>query len=182
MENQAARALTPLFFQKALVEEIKKITSDMLFQNPGGEELIKLSVFAQSLPIPEKKQDVDAREDYQSIEYSVSDTEDAVFNCPWCIVKLGGGSIPEINGYQHIEVVIGFGIYNPEKDNRGHEELLNLIQRVYQRFACDPLLDRQYTCRGEFEWALQDEDTYPYYFGAITTTFKFMGYRREMIY
>lgn len=182
MENQPARARTPLFFQKALVEEIKKITSDMRFQNPGGEELLELSVFAQSLPIPGRKQDAGNQEEYQSIEYSVSETEEAVFNCPWCVVKLEGGSIPEINGFQHIEVSICFGVYNPDKDNKGHEELLNLIQRVYQRFACDPLLDRQYTCSGEFEWALQEEDTYPYYFGAITTTFKFMGYRREMIY
>lgn len=179
MENQPARARTPLFFQEALVKEIKEITSDMRFHNPGGEELLQLSVFGQSLPIPEKKPSC-GQEEYQSIDYSVSETEDAVFHCPWCIVKLEGGSIPEINGFQHIGVVIGFGIYNPDKDNKGHKELLNLFQRVYERFAKNPLLDRQYSCSGEFEWALQDEDTYPYYFGAITTTFKFMGYQREV--
>lgn len=181
MENQPVRARTPLFFQKALAGEIEKITSDMRFQNPSGEEALGLSVFSQSLPIPEKKLSY-GQEEYQSIDYSVSETEDAVFHCPWCIVKLEGGSIPEINGFQHMEVVIGFGIYNPDKDNKGHEELLNLIQRVYERFAKDPLLDRQYTCSGEFEWALQEEDTYPYYFGAVTTTFKFMGFRRELNY
>ena len=54
MENQIARGKTPLFLQKALVEEIKAITNDMLFKNPIGGELLKLQVFAQSLPIPQK--------------------------------------------------------------------------------------------------------------------------------
>lgn len=180
MDQQAVRAKTPLFFQKALVEEIRRITEGMLFQNPAGGELLQLEVFAQSLPIPGRKQAADHDAPYETIDYVDAEPESAVFQCPWCIVKIEQGSIPEINGYQNVEVAIGFGIYNPDSDNKGHEELLNLIQKIYQRFACDPLLDRQYTCTGAFEWALQEEDTYPYFFGAIGTAFKFMGYQREV--
>lgn len=151
MENQPVRARTPLLFQRALAKELREITSDMRFHNPGGEELIPLSIFEQSLPIPEKKRP-ETPETYQSIDYSVGEAEEAVFHCPWCIVKIEGGSIPKINDFQHIDVVVGFGIYHPGKDNKGHEELLNLFQRVYERFAKNPLLDRQYTCSGEFEW------------------------------
>lgn len=179
MEKQIMTAKTPLFFQKALVEEIKRITKDMLFQNPEGEELLKLEVFAQSLPIPERKQMADNDDTYKTIDYVDVEPESAVCKCPWCIVKIENGNIAEINGFQNVEVVIGFGIYNPDNENNGHEELLNLIQKIYKRFSCDPLLDQQYTCTGAFEWALQEEDTFPYFFGAIGTTFQFTGYRRE---
>lgn len=178
MEHQASTAKTPLFFQKALVEEVKKISEGMLFASPGSAELARLSVHAQSLPIPEKKPETQA--DYQTIDYEDGEEETAVFKCPWCLVKIEGGTIPGIDEMQQVEVAICFGIYNPDLENKGHEELLNLIQKVYTRFACNPLLDRQFTCSGSFEWALQEEDTYPYYFGAIGTSFKIMGYRREL--
>jgi len=179
MENQIARGKTPLFLQKALVEEIKAITNDMLFKNPIGGELLKLQVFAQSLPIPQKPENNNP-DIFQTVDYIDGSSESGVFACPWCIVKIENGSISGINENQNVEVVIGFGIYNDAPDNKGHEEVLNLIQKVYARFACDPLLDKQFTCAGAFEWALQEEDTYPYFFGAIGTHFKFMGYQREV--
>lgn len=183
MEKQAIGGHTPLFCQTALVEEIRKLTEGMLFKNPGSEDLVKLQVFPQALPIPGRKEPKEGVADPEyTIDYGGGETEEAVFKCPWCVVKLEGGNITGINDGQTVSVAIGFGIYNDCKDNKGHEELLNLIQRVYGRFARDPLLDRQYTCSGEFEWALQDEDTYPYYFGAIATSFKFRGFQREVIF
>jgi hypothetical protein len=173
---------TPLFCQKALVEEIKELTKDMLFKNPGGEDLIKLQVFSQSLPIPKRKETQTSGTGGNSIDYDGGELEEAVFKCPWCVVKVEDGSITGINEGQMVSVAIGFGIYNPDTENNGHEEILNLIQRVYGRFATNPLLDRQYTCNCEFEWALQEEDTYPYFFGAIGTVFKFRGFQREVIF
>lgn len=173
-------ASTPLFFQRTLAEEIKNITKDMLFQDPSGGDPKALQVFAQALPVPSKTEG-DCQDEEQSISfYGGKNYEEDVFNFPWCLVKIDNGQITEANGHQSIDVAIGFGIFNNSLDNNGHEELLNLIQRVYERFARDPILARQYTCNGKFEWALQDEDTFPHFFGAIATTFTFLGIRREM--
>lgn len=175
------RAKTPLFLQQALIEEIKEITSGMLFMDPRKKCLVPLSVYGQRLPIP-TLESVGKGEDLDSIDYSDDQLDDPVFKCPWCQVKIPSGSITETNGPQNVEVVICFGIFNEDNNNQGHQEILNLIQKVYNRFGVNPLLERQYTCTGEFEWALQEEDMYPYFFGAIVTTFQFTGFRREIKY
>lgn len=179
MENNV-RAVTPLFFQQALANEIKEITKDMLFKAPKKDNLIPLEVFLQSLPIPMFENDGQGEETISSFDYGNDQIDNPIFKCPWCIVKIVNGSIPGINEQQTLDVAICFGIFNDDVSNQGHQEILNLFQRVYSRFATDPLLDRQYTCTGEFEWALQDEDTHPYFFGAISTSFKMAGYRREI--
>lgn len=175
--TEAVRAGSPLYFQRALAGEIQKITEGMLFMHPEDETPVPMEVFCQGLPIPERIALENSWE--ESVEYQEGGEEQAAFRCPWCLVRIGGGKVASVNGPQQVEVAVGFGIYNPSPENRGHEELLNLIQRVYERFATDPLLDGQYTCSGEFEWELQDEDTWPYFFGAIGMTFWFSGFRRE---
>ena len=163
------RAGTPLFCQEALIREIESLTAGMRFQNPKGGELLGLRVFAQALPVPGKQKE--EPEDYK---------DEAVFQCPWCMVKIDSGQIPEINGRQEVSFGICFGVFNDASENQGHRELLNLIFRVYERFARNPVLDRQYTCTGRFQWNLAEEDTFPYFFGAIATSFTFLGFRREI--
>ena len=177
---EKSRTQSPIFCQQALKKELEEITKDMLFQQPQSEELARLHVFGQSLPVPSKKH---TEEDmYETIEYVDGEEEAAVFQCPWCLVKIDGGHITGVNEPQEIGIVICFGIYNKESDNQGHVEIVNLIQRVYERFATNPILDKKYVCQGEFEWQLQEEDTYPYFFGAIATKFKFQGFMREDLY
>ena len=173
---------TPFFLMQALKEEVERITNDMRFmepKNPGEDpEYVKMQVFEQALPIPEKNTRTDGAA-LETIDYLDGNTEDAVYNCPWAVIKVDAGKIPGINANQNVTVAVCFGIFNDSLENNGHQEILNLIQRVYERFAKDPILAGSYTCTCEFEWALQDEDTYPYYFGAIGMSFEFMGIRRE---
>lgn len=173
------RAKTPIFCQEALVKEVERITADMRFQNPKGGELIPLRVFSQSLPIPQRAEP-DLVPGEVTIDYQEGGEEEAIFQCPWCLVKIDGGKIPEINGRQEVSFGICFGVFRDGAENQGHREILNLISRVYERFAKNPLLDSQYTCTGVFQWNLAEEDTYPYFFGAIATSFTFSGFRREV--
>ena len=53
------------------------------------------------------------------------------------------------------------------------------IQRICDRFAAKPLLAQKYYARQHIQWALQDEDTYPYYFGGIEITFNLPKIGRE---
>lgn len=175
------RARTPLFALKALVAEIQIIVGDMLFHSPDGG-MTSISVHEQTLPIPGRKKPPLENNDAPTIDYQEEAEEEAVFKCPWCVVKLENGSISGINEMQETTFAICFGVFNDSLDNNGHMEIMNLIQRVYERFSVNPILDGQYTCTGTFEWAVQDDDTYPYYFGAILTGFKFQGFRRENKY
>ncbi|MCI8950040.1 MAG: hypothetical protein HFG49_08365 [Lachnospiraceae bacterium] len=180
-ERKGIRALTPLFFQEALKKEMEEMTKDMRFCQQRSQERVSLNVFCQSLPIPGKKNtQEDTGMDFDTIDYIDGQEEAAAFPFPWCLVKIDGGHIPKVNDRQEVQVAVCFGIFNDSLENQGHKEVLNLIQNVYERFSVNPILDGQYTCSGEFEWALQDEDTYPYFFGAIGTTFWFSGFRREI--
>lgn len=174
---------TPFLFQKALAKEVEKIAGDMLFQVPAGKEgeskTAHLHAYCQNLPVQKPRED-SLGEDYAgaSIDY-VEREEEAIFKCPWSVIKIDGGKMEREDAKQAVKVAVCFGIYNSSEENKGHEEILNLIERVYERFAKEPLLERQYLCQGDFEWALQDEDTHPYFFGAISMTFTFSGFRRE---
>lgn len=182
---EEVRAQTPLFFQEALVEEIRRITQGMRFFSPKNREIVPLTVHTQALPVPQKRGFSEDTGDFSSmtdgpntIDYT-DGPEEAVFDCPWCLVKIDGGSIPGINQRQEIRAAVCFGIFDDSPENKGHQTVLNLIQKTYERFAKDPLLRGQYTCQGSFEWALQEEDTFPYFFGAISMQFSFWGFRRE---
>lgn len=171
------RAQSIVFFQEELKKEIEEIIKDMLFQQPGTEELARVRVFKQALPIPQNK--LVKADSTETIEYAEELEEDTVFQCPWCLIKLDGGAAKGIGESQEADVAICFGVYNPSTENQGHIEILNLIQKVYERFAVNESLAEKYFCKGNFEWALQDEDTYPYFFGAISTSFSFQGFQRE---
>lgn len=46
-----------------------------------------------------------------------------------------------------------------------------MIQRLVNRFAAEPLLDHKYRAQQDMEWAVQDEETYPYFFGGVRIKF-----------
>lgn len=173
---------TPYFLLSELKSEVERITDGMTFLKPRKElnepaEYIKMQVYEQALPIPEKDEKENMPRD--TIDFVASDEEDPIYHCPWAVVKLSVGNIPGANADQTATASICFGVYNDSYDNNGHREILNLIQRVYERFARDPVLGSGFTCECNFEWAVQAEDTYPYYFGAIGMDFRFLGIRRE---
>ena len=174
--GEYAAAKSPVFLQRALQDEIIKITQNMKFHAPGTEELQQIKVYRQRLPIPGKKE---SAQEYSGIEYSEDEQEEGIFKCPWCTVEISEGSVTEIDGDQTVSIIVKFGIYNNSTENTGHEDILSLIFALYRRFATDPILDRQFIYKGTFNWGLNDEDVYPYYFGAATMDFSFCGFRRE---
>ena len=174
-------AKTPNFLQSALVKEIERITGDLrFFSSRTNERTEKLKVYSQCLPKLQKESKVD--DTAYVMDYSAEMEEDVVRECPWCVVKINSGSITEVNGKQRVTMAIQFAIYDNRPQNQGHLDILSLIFLVYQRFAKDPLLDRQYGFTGEINWGLGEEDTWPYFTGVIVLEFEFAGIRRESKY
>lgn len=174
-------AKTPLFLQEALAEEIRTLTAGQRFYRPSdNERTAVLKVYTQNLPKLQKEQDENA--DSYGMDYAAEMEEDAVRDCPWCIVKIDSGSVPEPNGKQRVTMAVQFASYDNRPENQGHKDIMNLIFMLYQRFAKNPVLDRQYTFSGKFDWSLGEEDTYPYFTGAAALEFEFTGIRRESKY
>lgn len=186
--------MTPEMFQDALCEEIRNLLKDRKYKKPPKEpeepeldeeyyddsdetpegepeepeelvkpepELVPISVFPQNIPVP----------------LSVDDDENPV---PYIIVRLNGGTDANTSDSEYImQVVVIMGIWDDDRKAQGHRELLNIINLVYARFATNPCLAGQYTYKGGFEWDIQEDGYYPYYFGAFKMNFAIPAIRRE---
>ena len=56
---------------------------------------------------------------------------------------------------------------------------MNIISDIYERFAKRPVLNGRYTVQYPVLWTLQEEESYPYYFGGIYLSWEVAAVRRE---
>lgn len=163
--------MTPFKLQDDLIDELKYIFSGSKLQIPRigiNKEKIysEPNIYGQSLPIRDH-----------------DDQEDDPF--PYLIVRIESG---EMKGdTPHLVMIrILIGIFDDNNDTNGHKDVLNIIQKVYERFTKNPSLNGKYVMKNDrecpFTWVLQDGDTHPYYFGAIDTTWETRSFRRESPY
>ena len=178
----STRRMALLDLQKELSKEIENILEDMMLKQPSSPELIPIKAYGQALPIPERLTNAEnySNEDLPEEEADIQ----KAFPFPWALIKLDRGIVRGIGEPQIVYVVIVFGIFDDGKENQGHEAVLIMIERVMERFAKDPLLSGQIMAvpidnNHMFNWSMQDEDTYPYFYGALEMAFYTPGFQRE---
>lgn len=150
--------MTATILQEELVEELGNIFKDDLFKNSLGE-YVKLNIYEQQLPI---------RGD-----------EDAPDPMPYIIVRIETGSTKSGTDPQEVLVTLLFGYFDDDPQNNGHKGVLGMIQKIHERFEKQPMLANQFMFQDPFDWALQDEESFPYFFGAASMTFKTAAIRKE---
>lgn len=180
MDKIALTAVLKL--QDALCDEIEEITKDMPFKRygkPGNGYRIK--AYPQDLPIPQKNSENAGNEFMDE-----NADEIGVFNFPWAIVKLDSGSTsaPAPQSYMRTDLIVAVGVYDDNHDRSGYRGVITAITRIMERFQKQPLLAGKFTCipidKDEmFSWGLQDEDTHPYYYGALKMAFLMQSFERE---
>lgn len=151
--------MTPQNLQDEIKEMLEEVSNEIDWKDIDGNRT-KLSVFKQNLP----KRDTD---------------EDDPF--PYCIIRLVSGRHNAIQDEENsIRVLLIFGLCDNGLENQG-ETMLNLINRIVLRLSENNVLKTFYQ-KGKIEWAIDDEDTYPYFFGGMDLTFvpAFIPRREEM--
>lgn len=169
--------MTPTNLQDDLVEELKRIFEPFAYKAPCDiedepEETVRetagqprykrvpLNVYPQSLPVQESDEDADP--------------------VPYLIVRLSGGSDPGgESSVNTVKLVIIIGIWDDDLSNQGHRDVLNIIQKIYERFSKDPCLNRRAAYTGDWNWALQEDGYFPYHFGACSMSFNIAAIRKE---
>ncbi len=168
------------FLQDDLVKELRKIFEDFPLKSPKGG-LSKVSVFSQYLPVP--KPSMPPLEDLDPVlveeGLAASNVAAEPQPCPYIIVRVEDGKIDTIEGDQTIEVYLLIGVYDDDLNNQGYKDVLNIIQKIYERFSKNPILSRMYECVMPIEWAMQEEESYPYYVGGMSLNFITCPIRRE---
>nr|DAS64704.1 MAG TPA: tail completion protein [Caudoviricetes sp.] len=154
--------MTAVNLQKELMKDIGDIFEKDLFKDSLGK-YVSLNIYAQNLPI---------RED-----------EDAPDPVPYILVRVLDGKVKGWVEAQEVQVMLILGCFDDNINNDGHEILLELIQKIEERFLKNPILSKQFMFLNDeqhpFEWALQEEESFPYAFGAISMSFRTPTIRKE---
>lgn len=153
--------------QDGLLEELEEILKDELFKNESydledeiSKEYIPLNFFTQDLPLES------SREEDES-------------HFPYIIVKMDSGSVQDADSAHEVKVIVVVGLFDNNSNKQGYRDVMHIINMIYERFAKNPLLCNQYVAKMPFNWALQDEDTHPYYFGGFEMSFEIPAIKKE---
>lgn len=151
--------MTPLDLQDELVVEMKRLLSDYRYKAPGGKR-VQINAFAQSLPI--------------------NKTDDEADPVPYIIVRLNEGKDDGMRDSNNIvSLVIVICTWDDALDSQGYRDVANIIQKIYERFHTNPNLNGKAVYSGKFDWMLQEDNYYPYSFGACSLSFNIPAIRRE---
>ena len=140
--------MTPQNLQEEIKEMLEETSKDIEWKDIDGKRT-ELNIFKQNLP----KRELD---------------EDDPF--PYCIIRLVNGSHNAINdGDNYIRALLIFAVHDDDLNNQG-DVLLNMINAIVLRLSENNVLKTFYQV-GKIEWAIDDEDTYPYFFAGMDLTF-----------
>ncbi len=161
--------MTAVNLQDELSVEIEHILKDMLFKDVNGND-VKVKAYQQELP--KRLQAI------QSDEIMPEEEEDPY---PFCVVRLDAGTLRTAQSAHEVKTILVFGIYDRDFSCQGHRGILNIFHRIAERFTINPVLNNHYRMNYDagINWILDDEDRYPYYYGAMEMTWDTFFVRRE---
>lgn len=164
------------FLQDDLSEELKKIFSGFKLMDSKGK-LHDINIFPQSLPmlIPKEQSNIPP----EILENGLIDEEVQEDPFPYIIVRIEDGEIADEASVQSVNTNILIGVYDDSHAKQGTKDVMNIIQKIYERFAKNPVIAGKYTIQYPISWALQDEESYPYYFGGMALAWETAAIRRE---
>lgn len=143
--------MTPIFLQKSLVEELKALFAGFCSKDDVVGKCSQVNIFPQDLPIA-----------------FGGDEEERV---PYIIVRIDSGNIQELNQQERVEMILVFCVKSTNENRQGYLDVMNMIQRVKDRFFRKFRLGEYFFFEPPFEWAVQEEDTFPYFYGAVKMNF-----------
>jgi len=153
MVEEAGIGRTAQLCQDALIETLRELFKDGLYNGQTGYKPLK--VYKQDLPIPE------------SGDYDV-DTDAAA--SPYIAVRMINGVIPDDSSPQQVDFSLTICAYDTGNERAGYQDVSNIKEDIVQ-FACThPYFGGAFTILKPITWALQTEDSHPYYFGAVFLT------------
>lgn len=143
-----ANGATVYMAQDALIEELKQLFAGKTYCGQEGDK--ELTFFKQDLPLPSDNDD-DA------------DTDAAA--APFIVVKVTGSAVESLSKPQTAEVTLTICCYDPGRDRKGSLDVINIQEDIKQHFCSTPWFGGPFTVALPMVFALQTDDTHPYYFG-----------------
>jgi len=152
--RSAGVGMTPRICQAALIEMLEDMFAGKKFIGQEGRK--ELKIFEQNLPIPKRQRDRKA------------DTDAAA--APYIVVEMNEGAIPDDDSPQLVDFTLVLCAYDKGTDREGHQDVSNIKEDIIQRICSRPYFGGVFTVIKPITWALQKDNTPPYYFGAVSFT------------
>lgn len=144
---------TPQLCHEALCEMLEELFAGKKYTGQEGQK--ELQIIRQDLPIPE---DNDEDVDLDSCA------------APYIKVSMTAGEIPDDTGPQMVEFSLTICAYDPGRKREGFQEVANIKEDIIQRVCTRPYFGGAFTILRPIAWALQQDMSPPYYFGACILT------------
>ena len=144
---------TPQLCQDALVEMLEELFEGNKYNGQQGRKALK--IYKQDLPVPE---------DYDA------DVDTDAAAAPYIVARMSGGSIKDDDGPQEVEFSLIICAYDEGVGREGYQDVANIKEDIVQRLCTKPYFGGCFTVLKPFAWAMQNDDTHPYYFGACNFT------------
>ena len=142
---------TPQLCQDAMVEMLEELFEGKKYSGQDGKKALK--IFKQDLPIPE---DTDA------------DVDTNQSPAPYIVVCMNGGTIQEEDKPQVIDMSLVICAYDSGPEREAYRDVANIKEDIVQRVCAKPYFGGTFTILKPIAWAMQEDDTHPYYYAAIT--------------
>lgn len=143
--------MTLFELQEALCTDVERVLKDVETQNKQGERISGVKAYRRMLPITDSDEEI----------YSLF---------PYALIRIYDGGAASPATPWTVTAAVHLGVYDDNKDNRGHEHILIMMQRLMDRYSSDPNLDNA-TATGNIKFIGQDDETYPLYFGGVEIEF-----------
>ncbi|AMW99313.1 hypothetical protein [Rummeliibacillus stabekisii] len=152
--------MIPLRLQKGIIKRLEKLFKKNQYQRPPKSDEIesdvhysKLNFYEQNLPIKNAK-------------------DDSPY--PLVLVKLMHGDKANSKADHIINIQIAVGVYNNLKSCDGHRDVAQILSSSIEHFEKNPIIEGMFELDldSSINWELSDEDTFPFYFGAVSLNFK----------
>ncbi len=151
--RQAGIGQTPQLCQDALIEMLQELFKEKRFTGQEGRKPLK--VYKQDLYIPE----------------GIDEDVDLDIACaPYIVVSMTGGEILDANSPQKVEFSLVICVYDAGTKRVGFQDVSNIKEDIVQRCCSAPYFGGIFTILKPIAWAIQQDPTPPYYFGALTLT------------
>lgn len=136
--------------QDAMVEMLSQLFEGQKFEGQTGRKPLK--VYKQDLPIPEEVDD---------------DVDTDAAAAPYIVVRMIGGQIPDDTSPQEVDFSLTICAYDTGRHRQGFQDVANIKEDIVQRVCSAPYFGGSFTIKKPVTWALQTEDSHPYYYGAV---------------
>ena len=153
--------MTFMSLEDALFEEVGVILKDMQTDTADGKHEVSFKGYKHELPM---------------LLSSEADEEE-LFPC--YIIRIAEGETQDDNDCWHVAADIILCVHDQEAG--GHRHILIAIQRIVDRFAEMPTM-KAFRADQDIKWQAGEEDSYPYYYGAVTITFSVPKIQRRFEY